>query len=104
MHGDVVAVGITVVGVLKGIEFDGNAVGNGVPRAACRGNIIVAVRHVLAVPGITERACARRIILDDQRHTVGGKRTAVTGIRIRNLKLKRRGESCGERLLQVEPG
>src|ERR1700734_2891025 len=90
--------------VVKSIEFDGKAVGDGIPRAARRGNVVVAVRQVFAVSGVTERSCPRGIILDDQRHTVGRKDTAVTGIRTGNLELESRGESSGERLLEAKTG
>jgi hypothetical protein len=104
LHRDVIAVWIVVIGVLMGIEFDGEAVLNRLSGATGCGHVVVTIREILPIPGVAEGASASGIILDDDCQTVGGEGTEEARVRARELKLESRGKSCGEGLRRSEPG
>ena len=103
LYGNVVAVRITVVGVLVSIEFDRKAVLDGSSRTAGGGNVVVTIRNVLTIPGVADCARTCGIILDDQLQTVGRKTAVEAGVGVGDLELKRRGGPSRERLLDREP-
>jgi hypothetical protein len=66
----VISIGIAEIRILKRIEFDRQTVpdrGTGPVRGR---DIVIAVRNVLAIAGVSDGTCAGRIILNDKSEAV----------------------------------